>query len=84
MLGQTKNILKYLEKQVDESHHLEANFQTSTGNEAIYLFFHLKVLFRDRHNASKLLEIDPSKFGVSITWNFCFWRRYFVFSSQTF
>lgn len=59
MLGQTKNTLKYLKKQVDETHHLVANFQTSTGNEAICLFFHLKVLFRDRHSASKLLEIEP-------------------------
>lgn len=39
MLGQTKNTLKYLKKQVDETHHLVANFQTSTGNESICLFF---------------------------------------------
>lgn len=52
------NIVKFVKKQTNKTHHLAADFQTVTGSEALYLFFNSKLLFRNRDRASGLLGIE--------------------------
>ena len=60
-----------MKKQANETHHLVANFQTGTGNEAIY-FLTSKYCSGTEIKHQNGQKLNTSKFGVSITWNFCF------------
>lgn len=66
---QMNNILKFMKKQTNKTHHPVANIQTGilAGNKALYLVFNPNSYSRTEIEHQVCQEWNMSKFGVSIT-----------------